>query len=87
MNLDDYDLIDMDDHPLWTTATMIPDAENPTHTLRYAKKRSIDHQTWEDVYQWHLRDMVTGSLFWELNYTDGVYHILFKGSVITVSPS
>jgi len=55
-DMDDMDLLDVSDHPLWQYSILIADSLNPTQCRRYVRKRFVDHQTFEDIFQKHVFD-------------------------------
>jgi hypothetical protein len=55
-DMDDMDLLDVSDHPLWQYSILIADSLNPAQCRRYVRKRHIEHQTFQDINQKHVFD-------------------------------
>ena len=56
-NPDEFDLVEMDNHPLWSLGVLVPDPHAPEKTLRYVRKKHINHCSFEDIYQTHCAEM------------------------------
>ena len=56
-NLDEFDIIEMSDHPLWTISVLLPDPTNPGRTAQYCRKKHLDPCTVEDIFNWYHTDV------------------------------
>ncbi len=56
-DLGEFDIIEINNHPLWMHSLLVPDPKDPQATLRYARKKHIQRMTFEDILHWHQAEV------------------------------